>query len=115
MIDLFASLLLMSGAGFILIAAIGALRLPDVLCRSHAVAKASTLGIFSMLLGLWLELGTEAVGFKVVLAILFQVATIPAAGHLVSLLARQKNLPQWQRTSGDASAPAAPQDGPARR
>jgi multicomponent Na+:H+ antiporter subunit G len=98
MIELLASLLLMGGAVFMLIAAIGLLRLPDVLCRSHAVAKASTLGIFSMLLGLWLELGVAAAGLKIVLAILFQVATIPAASHLVSLLAKQKNLPRWRET-----------------
>jgi multicomponent Na+:H+ antiporter subunit G len=99
MIDLLASLLLIFGAGFILIAAIGLVRLPDVLCRSHAVAKASTLGIFSMLLGLWIELGAGAVGLKIVLALVFQVATIPAASHLVSLLAKQKNLPRWRETA----------------
>lgn len=98
MIDLLASLLLMGGAVFMLIAAIGLVRLPDVLCRSHALAKASTLGIFSMLLGLWVELGVAAVGLKIVLAIFFQVATIPVASHLVSLLALKKNLPRWRET-----------------
>jgi multicomponent Na+:H+ antiporter subunit G len=96
MTEILASLLLLFGAGFILIAAIGLLRLPDVLCRSHAVAKASTLGIFSVLLGLWVELGVAAVGLKILLAILFQVTTIPAASHLVSLLAKRKNLPRWR-------------------
>lgn len=96
MTDFLASLLLLFGAAFILIAAIGAVRLPDVLCRSHAVAKASTLGIFSILLGLWLALGTQEVGLKLVLAIVFQVATIPVAGHLLSLLAKQKNLSRWR-------------------
>jgi multicomponent Na+:H+ antiporter subunit G len=108
MIDLLASLLLLLGAGFILIAAVGLLRMPDVLCRSHAVAKASTLGIFSMLLGLWLELGGAAVGLKIVLAILFQLATIPVASHLVSLLALQKNLPRWREAATpEAAGPGA--------
>lgn len=102
MTAILASLLLLFGAGFILIAAIGLLRLPDVLCRSHAVAKASTLGIFSVLLGLWVELGVAAAGLKIVLAILFQVATIPAAAHLVSLLAKQKNLPRWHEPAPPA-------------
>ncbi|MBK9139722.1 MAG: monovalent cation/H(+) antiporter subunit G [Verrucomicrobia bacterium] len=111
MTDLLASWLLLFGAAFILIAAVGAVRLPDVLCRSHAVAKASTLGIFSMLLGLWLELGTEAVGLKIILAILFQVTTIPAAGHLVSLLAKQKDLPRWRPAPRQAPPPTS---GPSR-
>lgn len=106
MTELLASLLLLLGAGFVLVAAIGLVRLPDVLCRSHAVAKASTLGIFAMLLGLWVELGMAAAGLKILLAIAFQVATIPAAAHLVSLLARQKNLPRWRPPR--ASAPPAP-------
>lgn len=96
MTDLLAALLLLTGAGFVLIAAIGLVRLPDVLCRSHAVAKASTLGIFSMLLGLWVALGVEAAGLKVPLAIAFQITTIPVASHLVGLLAREKNLSRWR-------------------
>lgn len=96
MIEILASLLLLFGTSFVLIAAIGLVRLPDVLCRSHAAAKAGTLGIFSILLGLWLALGVEAAGMKVVLAILFQVTTIPVAAHMVSDLARQKNLPRWR-------------------
>ena len=33
--EIFTALMLLSGVGFILIAAIGAVRLPDVLCRSQ--------------------------------------------------------------------------------
>lgn len=96
--------LLLLGAAFIVLAAIGAVRLPDVLCRSHAVAKASTLGIFSMLLGLWTHLGDQSVGLKVLLAILFQGVTIPVAAHLVSLLAWRAGT-AWR-------GPAAPEEAP---
>lgn len=96
MIAWLAYALMLGGTAFILIAALGLLRFPDVLCRSHAVAKASTLGIFLVLLGLWLTLGVEAAGLKILLAIFFQVATIPVASHLVALLAREKNLPRWR-------------------
>ena len=89
-------ILLLTGVIWIVTGAIGAVRLPDVLCRSHAVAKALTLGIFLMLLGLWVHLGSGAVGVKIVLATLFQLTTIPLASHLIALLARQKNLPRWR-------------------
>jgi multicomponent Na+:H+ antiporter subunit G len=52
-------------------AAIGVLRLPDVLCRSHAVAKALALGIFLMLLGLWVYQGEKQTALKILLAIFF--------------------------------------------
>lgn len=105
--EIFTVLMLLSGVGFILIAAIGAVRLPDVLCRSHAVAKASTLGIFAMLLGLWLHLGAEGVGLKILLAMFFQVMTIPVAAHLISLLA-------WQSGMGRRGQSPPPPDRPSR-
>ncbi len=108
--EIFTALMLLSGVGFILIAAIGAVRLPDVLCRSHAVAKASTLGIFAMLLGLWLHLGAESVGLKILLALFFQVMTIPVAAHLISLLAWQSGMGRPEQTPPAPHRPARPPD-----
>lgn len=93
--------LIITGALFILTAAIGVVRLPDVLCRSHAVAKALTLGIFLMLLGLWVHLGDSNAALKITLAIFFQLVTIPVASHLVGLLALQQNLPRWKHRPMD--------------
>ncbi len=99
--DLLTAILVLTGALFILTAAVGVVRLPDVLCRAHAVAKALTLGMFLMLLGLWVHLGESDVALKILLAIFFQVVTIPVASHLVALLALQKNLPRWKQRPPD--------------
>jgi multicomponent Na+:H+ antiporter subunit G len=99
--DFLTATLILTGALFILTAAIGVIRLPDVLCRSHAVAKALTLGMFLMLLGLWVHLGNSDAALKITLAIFFQVVTIPVASHLVGLLALQKNLPRWKERPVD--------------
>jgi len=95
--DFLTATLILTGALFILTAAIGVIRLPDVLCRSHAVAKALTLGMFLMLLGLWVHLGDSNAALKITLAIFFQLVTIPVASHLVGLLALQKDLPRWKQ------------------
>ena len=87
---------ILAGALLMLIASIGLLRLPDVLCRSHAVAKALTLGVILLLSGLWLNLEGEEAALKILLAIFFQLVTIPVASHLVGLLALKKNLPLWK-------------------
>lgn len=109
MADFVTALLVVSGALLILAAAIGILRLPDVLCRSHAVAKAVTLGIFLLLLGLWVNLGAEEAGLKVFLAIFFQLVTIPLGSHLVGRLAFQKDIPRWrQRPTDDHRPPGRP-------
>ena len=89
-------LLLLTGAGLCLTAAIGIVRLPDLLCRSHAVAKASTLGIFLLILAFWLQLGEDVSGLKVMLAVFFQILTIPVSSHLAGMLALQNNLPRWR-------------------
>jgi multicomponent Na+:H+ antiporter subunit G len=91
------AILLLSGVALMLIAAVGLVRLPDVYCRSHAVAKGMTLGISLMLVALWLHLGPAEAGFKVFVAILFQMATIPVASHVLTMIARQKGVPRWKQ------------------
>ncbi len=85
--ELAGHVLLGIGVLFILVAAVGVLRLPDVYCRSHALGKAFTLGINSMLAGLWLNLGAGGFGLKVLLVAFFLFLTIPVATHLLTRLA----------------------------
>jgi multicomponent Na+:H+ antiporter subunit G len=99
--EILISVLILSGSGLMLIAAIGLLRLPDLLCRSHAVAKASTLGIFLLLTALALHVGGHNSVLKILLAIVFQLITIPVSSHLVGLLALRKNLPRWRNRPMD--------------
>lgn len=101
MTEILTSILVLSGALLILAAAIGVLRLPDVLCRSHAVAKALTLGIFLMLLGMWVHQGEKQTALKILLAIFFQLVTIPVGSHLIGLLAFQKDIPRWRQRPMD--------------
>ena len=101
MTELLTAILVLSGALLILASAIGVLRLPDVLCRSHAVAKALTLGIFLMLLGLWVAQGEKQTTLKILLAVFFQVVTIPVGSHLVALLAFRGDIPRWRHRPMD--------------
>lgn len=101
--------LLLTGLGLMLTAAIGVLRLPDLLCRSHAVAKASSLGIFLLLFALWLYQGSDASGLKVALAIFFQILTIPVSSHLAGMLAMENDLPRWRKRPMDDHRKASSQ------
>ncbi len=93
--------LIVAGVLLLLVAGIGLLRLPDPLCRSHAVAKAVSLGISLILLGAWVKLGEAGAGMKLLLAILFQLATMPVASHLLARAAYEKNLPRWRERPMD--------------
>ncbi len=97
--EVLAAALLLSGAMFIFLAALGLVRFPDVFCRSHALGVAASLGLSLILLGLWIQLGTEEAGVKLLLGILFQFATIPVASHLFSLVGYRKKLPLWSPPS----------------
>jgi multicomponent Na+:H+ antiporter subunit G len=93
-IDYLAAACLLVGSGFLFLAAVGLIKMPDVFCRGHALGLASTLGIGLLLLALWLEVGGAWVGAKVALAVLLQFASIPIASHLVGLVALKKNVPR---------------------
>lgn len=78
-----------SGSLVVLSSAVGMLRFPDVFCRSHAVGKGLTLGIFLLLMGLWMHLDHEESGIKILIIVIFQFITIPVASHILGLLAYQ--------------------------
>lgn len=85
------SLVMLLGCFFVVVAAVGAVRLPDVYCRAHALGKAMTLGILLLLLGYGLYV-PESSWFKLALAAVFQLVTLPVAGHLFCLVAYRKGL-----------------------
>ena len=72
------------GAVLILLSAIGVVRLPYVLARLHALAKASTLGILLILVGAAVNLDDINDITSVVLAGLLQLLASPPASNMVS-------------------------------
>ncbi|ATX65818.1 monovalent cation/H(+) antiporter subunit G [Roseinatronobacter bogoriensis] len=83
MIDILVGLFLIAGAAFVLIAAIGIVRLPDLLTRMHASTKAGTLGALLVLVGLAFHEGSGEVLSKVVATSLFLLLTAPIAAHMI--------------------------------
>ena len=84
------------GTFFVLLGTIGLYRLPDVFCRAHALTKAMTLGLSLLLVGMWIYLSGAGIGVKVFVAIVFQFATIPLAGHLLGMVAWKKNIRRFK-------------------
>ncbi len=82
-LDAAAATCLLVGAALTLVAAIGMLRLPDLLSRMHAGTKPQVLGLLMALLGLGLQLRQpQVVGILLIVA-LFQLITSPIASHMV--------------------------------
>jgi multicomponent Na+:H+ antiporter subunit G len=83
MSDVVVGLFLIAGATFVLIAAIGIVRLPDLLTRMHSSTKAGTLGALLVLVGLGIHQGTGEVVSKVIATSLFLLLTAPIAAHMI--------------------------------
>jgi multicomponent Na+:H+ antiporter subunit G len=88
-----------AGAGFMAIAAIGVVRLPDVYLRSHAASKAAALGTCLTLLGAAICIGQLGALARAALAISLLLATIPVATQLLLRAAHHKGIKPTQDTS----------------
>ena len=78
LLNIIILLLTLVGVFFMLVGAVGVLRLPDIYARMHAAAKPSTLGVSCLLLSAGLYHGEGSLFRMVVLIILFFI-TAPIA------------------------------------
>lgn len=81
--DVVSAACLLVGCLLSLLAAIGLLRLSDVLARMHTTAKPQVLGVLLALVGVGLQLrsGTDIATLVAIGA--FQLLTVPVAAHMV--------------------------------
>lgn len=82
-LDVVGAVLILAGSLFSLVAAIGVLRLPDLLTRMHAATKPQVLGLMLVALGLSLVLREPGAAALSALVVLAQLTTAPVAAHMV--------------------------------
>lgn len=92
MIEILVSALLLIGAFFILVGAIGLVRLPDFFMRLHAPTKASTLGVGGMLLASIALATNDGFVLHELIITLFVFVTAPVAAHLLAQAALRLKL-----------------------
>lgn len=84
MIDLLSGALIIGGLFFYLAGTVGLLRLPDTLCRLHAVTKADNLGLGLLVFGVLLQLADLLSMLKVLLIWILVLAASAAGGQLIA-------------------------------
>ena len=99
-----ASVLVVVGAAFALVAALGVVRMPDVPTRIHAAAKAGPLGAGLVLVGVAVSSGDAGQAARVAAVIAFLVVTAPIAGHAVGR-AHHRTRPGAGKAPGDGGEP----------
>jgi multicomponent Na+:H+ antiporter subunit G len=106
MTELASSLLVVLGAAFMLLAAIGIVRMPDLFTRMQAATKASTLGAGCLLAAAAIDFAEVAVTTRCALIIAFIFLTAPVAAHMIGRAAYLAGAPLWEGTVVDELADA---------
>ncbi len=78
-----AGVLMIAGAAFALIAAIGVLRFGDTYSRMHAASKGPTLALLLVVIGAAIELADARAVLLLVLALGLQLLTTPVGSHML--------------------------------
>ena len=96
-----AMVLFAGGAFFLLVTAVGLLRLPDFFTRAHAVGKSETLGALLVLTGLAFHNGFALESVKLFLIVFFIAVTNPTGIHTLSRAALRSGATIWTREGPD--------------
>lgn len=79
-----AIVLFAAGAGVTLLAAVGVVRLPDMLCRLSATSKAAPFGIALLLVGAALVAADWSFALQAAVVAVFVGLTSPIAAHALA-------------------------------
>ncbi len=104
LLDYVVIALLVGGAFFGMVAAVGMLRLPDFYTRTHAASKGETLSAMLTLAAVALAIGGTLSTVKVVLLLIFAFLTNPTAAHAISRAAFEEDVQPWTTGESDANA-----------
>ena len=90
------------GAFFVLVAAIGLVRLDDLYMRMHAASKAGTLGSGVLLIALAVYSADVAVALRALAGVVFFLLTAPISAHLLARAAYSVGYKPCALTREDA-------------
>ena len=90
--DVVLSVVLLTGSGLSLLAAVGLHRFPDVFARMHAATKPATLGMLLVLGAVASQAESPGVAAKLMLVGVLQFITAPVAAHMVGRAAHLGDL-----------------------
>lgn len=86
-LEIVSSVLILSGAGLALTAAIGVVRFPDTLSRMHSATKPQSLGLLLVLAGAAAHLRDSVDVGMLILTGMFTLITAPVVAHRISRVA----------------------------
>ena len=82
-VDIVASVMMLTGVALAVLAGVGLQRFPDVFARMHAATKPATLGLALILSGSALRVSARGDVAKLLLVVALQFITAPVGAHMV--------------------------------
>ena len=95
--DILSIIFIVAGLFFLIVAAIGVIRLPDMYSRSHAVSLTDSLGAFLMLVGIALHEGLSINMLKILVVLVLLYILNPVIAHATVRAALRSGLKPWQK------------------
>jgi multicomponent Na+:H+ antiporter subunit G len=92
LIDITSGALIAAGSFFILVGAIGLVRLPDVYTRAHSTSVIDTVGAGFLIMGLMLQAGWSLVTLKLLFVLAISFFTLPVVAHALARAALYENI-----------------------
>jgi multicomponent Na+:H+ antiporter subunit G len=101
MIDFLIIALASFGALFVLLAAVGIVRMPDLYLRISVTTKAATLGIGLILGCVAIYFGDASITTRVLAIVFFLLLTAPVGAHLIGKASYFVGTPMWKKSVMD--------------
>ncbi|MCE7056004.1 monovalent cation/H(+) antiporter subunit G [Algoriphagus sp. AGSA1] len=89
------------GALFILLAAVGIVKMPDLYLRISVTTKAATLGIGLVLLAAGIYFADTAILVRVIAIIVFMLLTAPVGAHMIGRASYFTGVKMWDKSTID--------------
>ncbi|MCG8401160.1 MAG: monovalent cation/H(+) antiporter subunit G, partial [Firmicutes bacterium] len=99
--DILAVGFIVLGVFFMLVGAVGIVRLPDTYHRLHAASKCSTLGLMGMLIGAMFHIQESYTVTKGIMVIIFAFAANPVGSHMLAKASLRARFGKWEGTIDD--------------
>jgi multicomponent Na+:H+ antiporter subunit G len=93
--EMLSVIFILAGLFFLVVAAIGVIRLPDVFTRSHAVSLTDSLGAFLLLVGLAIHEGWSMNVLKILAVLALLYLQNPVIAHATLRAAVRAGLKPW--------------------
>lgn len=99
--DIATAVLMLIGTFFMLVGAIGLVRMPDLFIRMSATTKSVTLGVSFMLVAVAVHFNELGLAARVIATIAFVFITAPIAAHMIGRAGYARQVELWEGTIAD--------------